>query len=192
MKNVVIAVLVLAVLGLGGWVAYDSTKSADQVSDGSSNSTSQSSKSSGYTLDLSGKGLTKVGPDIYEKPGVTQLILSDNNLETLPSEMGKMTSLEILKLDHNRLEGSLIGELRKMPLVELDVSYNNLTGVPAEIGQLNKLQKLNYGYNHVTGLPNELANLKNTLKEFNLKGNPISQETLSKLKTQLPNTNIIF
>jgi len=79
-----------------------------------------------------------------------------------------------------------------LSLKTLDVSYNNMTGMPAEIGQLNKLQTLNYSYNNITGLPNELANLKNTLKEFNLTGNPISPSTLSKLKSELPNTTIIF
>lgn len=61
-----------------------------------------------------------------------------------------------------------------------------------EIGQLNKLESLNYSYNNIASLPNELENLKNTLKEFNLTGNPLSPETLSKLKTMLPNTRIIF
>lgn len=103
-----------------------------------------------------------------------------------------MTKLEELRIDHNRLDGSLIGEIRMMPLIALDVSYNNMTGMPAEIGQLNKLQTLNYSYNKLTSLPNELSNLKNNLKEFNLTGNPISQDTLNKLKSELPNTTIIF
>lgn len=67
-----------------------------------------------------------------------------------------------------------------------------MTGMPAEIGQLNKLQSLNYSYNNITGLPNELENLKSTLKEFNLTGNPLSPDTLEKLKEMLPNTKIIF
>ena len=106
--------------------------------------------------------------------------------------MGRMTDLQVLKIDHNQLQGSLIAEIRMMPLVTLDVSYNNMTGMPAEIGQLNKLQTLNYSYNNLTGLPNELANLKNNLKTLDLTGNPISQSTLSNLKAELPNTNIIF
>ena len=106
--------------------------------------------------------------------------------------MGRMTDLQVLKLDHNILEGSLIAEVRLMPLTDLDVSYNNMTGMPAEIGQLNKLVTLNYSYNKITGLPNELANLKNNLKTFNLTGNPLSQSTVDKLKTELPNTTIIF
>lgn len=198
MKNGIIALLLVAVVGLGGWTVYDKTKSDDATtttsssSDTSTNPAGSTQTKSENTLDLSSKGLTSVGPDVYNKAGTTTLILSNNNIQTLPSEMGKMTRLEVLEIDHNRLDGSLIGEIRKMPLRSLDVSYNNMTGMPAEIGQLNKLETLNYSYNKITGLPNELANLKNTLKEFNLTGNPINQDTLNKLKAQLPNTTIIF
>lgn len=107
--------------------------------------------------------------------------------------MGKMTSLVIFKIDHNILEGSLIGEIRQISkLTHLDVSHNNMSGMPAEIGQLSNLEVLNYSYNNIDGLPNELSNLRNTLKEFNLTGNPLSQDKIDKLKSDLPNTNIIF
>lgn len=195
MKNVAIIVLVVVVLGLGGWVVYDKTQSNSPTSGSGDDTTvtqTATQPKSANTLDLNDQGLTAVGPDIYNKTNTTTLILSNNNIQTLPSEMGKMTKLEVFKIDHNRLDGSLIGEIRKMPLTTLDVSYNNMTGVPAEIGQLNKLQTLNYSYNKITGLPNELANLKNSLKEFNLTGNPLSQDALNKLKAQLPNTLIIF
>lgn len=192
MKNTIITVLVITVLGLAGWVVYDKAKSRTSDTSSSTTSSASTQTKSSSTLDLSDKGLTSVGPDIYNQTGTTALILSNNNIQTLPSEMGKMTKLEVFKIDHNRLDGSLIGEIRKMPLTNLDVSYNNLTGMPAEIGQLNKLQTLNYSYNHVTGLPNELFKLKNTLKELNLTGNSISQDTMSKLKAELPNTKIIF
>lgn len=189
MRNVIIVVLVVAVLGLGGWIIYDNTRS------NSSNFTSSNTSSGpngANVLDLSNKGLTKVGPDIYNQTDVTTLILSSNNLKTLPSEMGRMTKLEVLKLDHNQLQGSLIAEIRKMPLRLLDVSYNNMTGIPAEIGQLHALQTLNYSNNKITGLPNELANLKNNLLEFNLTNNPLSQNTITSLKASLPHTTIIF
>ncbi len=104
-----------------------------------------------------------------------------------------MTNLVIFKIDHNLLDGSLIGEIRQMAKLKvLDVSYNKMTGMPAEIGQLSNLETLNYSYNDITGLPNELANLKNNLKEFNLTGNPLSQDQISKLRASLPDTNIIF
>lgn len=200
MKNVLIGILVIAVLGLGGWVIYDKTQNDETSTNSNTTSGSETATNSQSdvpasvenVLNLNDQGLTKVGPEIYNKTGTTVLILSNNNIATLPSEMGKMTKLEVFKIDHNSLEGSLIGEIRKMPLKTLDVSNNKMTGMPAEIGQLNKLETLNYSYNNITGLPNELANLKNNLKEFNLTGNPLSQDKINKLKASLPNTNIIF
>lgn len=201
LKNIVIIILAVLLLGLGGWVLYDKSQTDSVISDSSANLDSSGNTASEpaaptskpeNVIDLSNQGLTTVGSEIYNKTNTTELILSNNNIRTLPSEMGKMEKLAVFRIDHNALEGSLIGEIRKMPLVILDVSYNKMTGMPAEIGQLNKLESLNYSYNNITGLPNELENLKSTLKEFNLTGNPLSPDTLEKLKEMLPNTKIIF
>ncbi len=171
----------------------DSSTSSNSTSSDTSTSPSQSSSANAKVLDLSNQGLTKVTSDVYGKTATTDLILSNNSIQTLPSEMGKMINLIIFKVDHNILDGSLIGEIRQMSkLKQLDVSYNKMTGMPAEIGQLSNLETLNYSYNNITGLPNELSNLRNNLKEFNLTGNPLSQDKINKLETELPNTNIIF
>lgn len=192
MKNAILIVLVVAVLALGGWIVYDKTKPKPSASGTPTTSQTNMPMNSAGTLDYSNQGLTTVGPDICNKTMATALILSNNNIKTLPTQMGKMTHLQVLKIDHNQLDGSLIAEVRMMPLTTLDVSHNNMTGMPAEIGQLNKLTTLDYSYNHLTGLPGELANLKDTLKTFILTGNPLSQSTISKLKTELPDTQIIF
>ena len=131
MKNFIITVLVFIVLGFGGWMVY--SKIASDDSPAGNSTTSGQTSTNGKTLDLSNKGLTEVGPDIYDRTDVTKLVLSNNNLKSLKSEMGRMTKLEVLLLDHNSLEGSLIGEIHKMPLKTLDASYNNMTGMPAEM-----------------------------------------------------------
>ena len=180
---------------LGKKNTTSNTSGSGNASTTSDSGTTASTKSStnAKVLDMRNKGLTKVTSDVYSQTGTTDLILSNNNIRTLPSEMGKMTSVVIFKVDHNILDGSLIGEIRQMSkLRQLDVSYNKMTGMPAEIGQLDNLETLNYSYNNISGLPNEVANLKNSLKEFNLTGNPLSQDQINKLKTSLPNTNIIF
>lgn len=157
------------------------------------NNSPQTTSTDAVVLDLSNKGLSTVTSDVYNKTNTTDLILSNNSIKTLPSQMGKMTKVVVLKIDHNLLDRSLIGEIRQMSqLKTLDVSYNNMTGMPAEIGQLSNLETLNYSYNKITGLPNELANLKNNLKVFNLTGNPLSQDKIDKLKVSLPNTTIFF
>lgn len=194
MKNIIIGVVIGLILGVGGWLVYSQIINNDDAPSSVSNNNpgSSATSASGTTIDMSNQGLTKVGPDIYNKTNTTVLLLSNNQLTSLPSEMGNMMKLEILKLNNNILEGSLIAEIRKMPLIELDASNNNMTGVPAEIGQLSKLQKLNYSNNKITDFPNEIANLKNTLKELNVSGNPLTQDTINKLNTSLPNTTIIY
>jgi len=184
----IIGVLIIVLAAVAIFVGFSVGNKSSNTNNPGSNNTKSSN-----ILDLSNRGLTKVGSDIYSKTNATELILSYNNIRTLPGEMGRMTKVTVFKIDHNLLEGSLIGEIRQMSQLKiLDVSNNNMTGMPAEIGQLSKLETLNYSNNKITGLPNELANLKNNLKEFNLSGNPLDQTTINKLKTTLPNTNIIF
>ena len=173
----------------------DSTKTTSTTTnaDGTTTTNTPISTANAKVLDLSNKGITKVDSSIYSKTDTTDLILSNNSIQTLPSEMGKMTNLVAFKIDHNLLDGSLIGEIRQMSKLKvLDVSYNKMTGMPAELGQLSNLETLNYSNNSITGLPNELSKLKNNLKEFNLSGNPLSQSQINSLKASLPNTNIIF
>ena len=194
MKNIVrISVVVLVIGGVVlGFTLGKNNKDSGSLSN-TSEATVVKSSSNAKVLDLSNKGISKVTSDIYSKTSTTDLILSNNNIQTLPSQMGKMTNVVIFKIDHNMLDGSLIGEIRQMSkLKQLDVSYNNMTGMPAEIGQLSDLQTLDYSYNKIDGLPNELKNLKNNLLVFNLTGNPLTLDKINKLKGELPNTNIIF
>lgn len=144
-------------------------------------------------INLSGKNLTSFPKDILAQTQATKLVLSNNKLKSLPSEIGQFVNLEELYLDHNLLEGSLPGEIRKMPdLKILDVQYNSMTGIPAEIGQLRNLSALNYSYNGLDTYPNEIANLKNNLKVLDISHNKYSQDSVNKLKQLLPNTNIIY
>jgi Leucine-rich repeat (LRR) protein len=193
MKKYLTVILIITVLLIGGWIIYDRTKHKSTTANSYGSNSSQLNTAANGTavLDYSHHNLTSINSDIYSQINATQLILSYNSLSSLPSQMGNMDKLQVLKVDHNLLEGSLIGELRKMPLISLDASYNNMTGVPAEIGQLSSLQTLNYSYNKITAFPNEMANIKQ-LKTLNITGNPLSSSTVSKLKTELPNTNIIF
>ena len=190
----VVAVLIAGGVFLGFSLGKNkSSNNVGTVSTSTASETTIKPSPNAKVLDLSNQGLAKVTSDVYSKSATTELILSNNSIRTLPSEMGKMINVTVFKIDHNLLDGSLIGEIRQMSKLKfLDVSDNNMTGMPAEIGQLSKLETLDYSNNKLTGLPNELADLKNNLKEFNLAGNPLNQEQINRLKAQLPNTNIIF
>ena len=190
MKKPYILTVALALIVMAAFLA--SAHPNRHTSDTTTTTTNQNS-SGVVVLDQSGKGLTQVSASIYNRTDTTTLLLSNNSIQTLPSQLGKMTSVTVLKIDHNLLKGNVIGEIRQMSqLKSLDASYNNMTGMPAELGQLRSLETLNYSNNKITGLPNELAQLKGNLKEFNLSGNPLSSEQISTLQTELPNTKIIF
>lgn len=75
--------------------------------DSGSSSTGTTSTSGTHVVDLSGQGLTEVTAAVYEKTDTTDLILSDNSIKALPSQMGKMTKVVVFKIDNNVLEGSL-------------------------------------------------------------------------------------
>ncbi len=191
-KNVIIALLIVGLV-LAGWLIYAKTKHTATSRSSTNPTTSQANPqaSDAKVLDYTRHNLTSVGSGIYSQTDATQLLLSYNSLSSLPSQMGAMDKLQVLKLDHNLLRGSLIAEIRKMPLLTLDASYNNMTGVPAEIGQLTSLQTLNFSYNKLTAFPNEVANIKQ-LKTLDITGNPLSAANVAELKAALPNTNIIF
>lgn len=76
---------------------------------------------------------------------ITQLVLNLNNLAgTIRSDLGSLSSLQVLDLAGNDLTGPIppdLGDLSSLQL--LNLSDNNLTGtIPSELGNLSSLQFL--------------------------------------------------
>lgn len=148
-------------------------------------------------LDLSNNGLTTLNPEfmslrlpalspetdefgqrmliprtLWKLKNLTQLSLSENELTSLPAEIGYLTNLTVLYLYDNQLD-SLPGEIGKLTnLKKLYLNNNNLTSLPAEIGKLSNLTSLYLSNNNLTYLPTEIQELTN-LKELDLLNNPL-------------------
>ena len=107
---------------------------------------------------------------------VVQLYLSylyNNQLTSLPAEIGLLTSLRELCLRHNKLT-SLPAEIGQLTsLRQLDFYGNRLTSVPAEIWQLTSLTYLNLGANELTSVPAEIGQLT-WLASLELSGNRLT------------------
>lgn len=88
-------------------------------------------------LSVSQNQLATIPPEIGQLTGLTQLYLYSNQLTTLPLEIGQLANLIRLNLHSNQLTTlpAEIGQLAS--LTELDLQSNELTTLPTEIGQLN-------------------------------------------------------
>lgn len=133
-------------------------------------------------LNLSGRGLKLVPPDVYrldvdvppesrhdvsfgaserwwDHNDMTKLLLSSNQITWLDSDIRLLPALLTLDLHDNHLASlpEAIGELQQ--LRQLRLSQNRLSLVPVQLFSLPCLQNLTLQKNQLESLPEELANL---------------------------------
>lgn len=144
-------------------------------------------------IDLASQDLKEFPREVLTMGNVQKLVLSNNEIKSLPSEIGQLDKLVEFYINKNQLTGALPGEIRQMTdLVVLVARDNNMTGIPAEIGQLKKLELLDLENNQIDTMPDEIENLKDSLKILNLRGNKYSQQQIDDIQKKLPDTQIVF
>lgn len=124
----------------------------------------RATKSCQSLLDLRGLHIASIPNEIFAKPLVENLIvleLSFNGLQSLPSCICQLVSLEELYLGHNNLK-ILPKEIGDLPaLTRLDLVHNGLQEVPFCISRLRTLEWVNLAGNLVEVLPPWLLLLPN-------------------------------
>ncbi|XP_068104794.1 E3 ubiquitin-protein ligase LRSAM1 isoform X2 [Hyperolius riggenbachi] len=95
------------------------------------------------------------------------LDLHDNQITSLPADIGQLTSLRVLNAERNLLRTlpDSIGDL--VQLQTLNVKGNKLKALPATIGGLRCLRTLDISENRLSELPRSLANVR-TLETLSL------------------------
>lgn len=115
---------------------------------------------------------------------LNKLYLTNNKLSgSIPSSIGNLRLLIVLALGGNALSGEIPPSLSNCPLEQLELSYNNLTGlIPKELFSISTLSaSVNLEHNFLTGpLPSEVGNLTN-LALLDLSKNRISGEIPSSI-----------
>jgi len=140
-------------------------------------------------LDLSGKGIKSLPPQLGKLTNLTRLDLRNNGLSSLPAEIGKLRNLEILHLLRNYLvalplEIGQLGKLNELYLGDPDWGRmtsdegNRLTEIPAAIGELGSLRVLCISCNRLKRIPDEIGKLTRLVK-LDLKGNQLGEMSSS-------------
>jgi internalin A len=143
----------------------------------------------GTTLSLDNNQLSTLPPEIGQLANLTTLFLANNQLSTLPPEIGQLANLTTLFLANNQLSTlpPEIGQLAN--LTTLFLANNQLSTLPPEIGQLANLTTLFLANNQLSTLPPEIGQLANLTTLF-LANNQLS--TLPPEIGQLANLTTLF
>lgn len=136
------------------------------------------------TLDLGGLQLTSLPTAIGQLKHLRILKLDRNHLKSLPIEIGNLNQLSELTLWKNNLSEVPFGVCSLIDLVWIDLSENQITHLPEDIWLLQKVEYLNLSENRLQEIPEEFKKLEN-LQRLNLSHNHLNSGT--EILGQLPN-----
>ncbi len=112
-------------------------------------------------------------------------------LKELPKEMCEFEDLAQIVILNNRIETITTDITKLKSLKKIDLSGNNLKTLPAEIGQLTNLKTLKLSNNPLESIPAEIANCT-TLSSLVIKGTKLSAEAIAELNRLLPDCKIKY
>ena len=93
---------------------------------------------------------------------ITQINLSDNNLEHLPIEVFQLENLQRLDVSRNKITDLPLQESQARcgwtcdSLSHFDASHNKLSTLPVVLFQLPELRELTVNYNHIQSIPMDM------------------------------------
>ena len=127
-------------------------------------------------MSLAEKGLSgEIPSELGSLSNLTLLRLNENQLSgNIPAALGRLSNLRELHLDDNRLSGEIPPELKALSnLTHLRLNGNQLRGeIPSDLNRLSSLVMLDLFNNQLSGsIPSELGDLSNLewLRLFNNK-----------------------
>ncbi|KAL5281275.1 LRR1 family protein [Megaselia abdita] len=139
------------------------------------------------TLHMSSVTLSKIPFQVYGLQHLKILHVNDNNIETIPKELGRLELIE-LNLANNKLSKSKDWLWLQNPKLSgslsfLDLSSNKLEFFPVEVINVQHLNTLKLNNNQIKKIPFGIKRLKE-LKHFHLSSNDLHSvpDTLSNMR----------
>ena len=116
-------------------------------------------------LDLHKNNFNYFPTEILSLPKISELDLSNNKITEIPSEISNLDKLK-----------------------DLYMTSNKITSIPESIGNMRSLRYINFSNNNISVLPESIYNLEYCSFDFSM--NPLSPETIEKLKKYESETNL--
>ena len=143
-----------------------------------------------FNLDLSKKKLEEFPTDILKFTNLRKLKLSKNKIKAVPEEIKQLQNLVELDLSNNKLTEFGAGICQIITLERLILNQNYIESIPAEIKNLKNLVYLDMWDNELWFFPDELNELAETLKEFDLQNIQYNYKEQERIISLLPKTKI--
>ena len=123
-------------------------------------------------LVLSNNQITDISSELLQLSNLLQLELRNNNLKQIPTEISKLQKLKVLGLSNNNIQiiPFELKQLKELNLINL--SNNFIKQIPETIFQIENLKELYLAGNLISVIPNSLKKL-NHLNVLSLQNNEI-------------------
>ncbi|MGB3493322.1 MAG: leucine-rich repeat domain-containing protein, partial [Elainellaceae cyanobacterium] len=140
-------------------------------------------------LDLSNNQIEELPDSITQLHNLTELDLSNNQIEEIPECIAQLQNLTKLDLRDNQIKEipECIAQLQN--LTKLDLGENQIKEIPECIAQLQNLTELSLGENQINEIPECIAQLQN-LTELYLGENQIKE--IPECIAQLQNLTTLY
>ncbi|XP_017759603.1 PREDICTED: relaxin receptor 1 [Eufriesea mexicana] len=132
-------------------------------------------------INLNKNQLTSEGLKLPELPVLKEILLDENNFESIPDTLfAGCPSLKLLSMQKNKIKTIEEDTFQNLEqLVELNLAFNEITTVPLNVFQpLKNLTRLQLGYNRLHNLPMAVLSPLTRLYSLDLEG--INLDTLPK------------
>ena len=115
-------------------------------------------------LHFTGLGLKRIDLRILQARNLKSLDLSSNSIATIPDELGELRHLSDLNLSQNQLQCLPVGLCKSQCLAKslkcLNLSHNNIKRLPHDLASLKSLVRLNLSHNELETLPENFGHLQ--------------------------------
>ena len=144
----------------------------------------------GAVVNLDDRRLTRFPTD-FKRERIDNISIVRNRFTNFPEEITRYSTLRVLNASFNRIRN--FPDLSRLQNLEyLNFSDNRLIEVDGTIGKLKNLKYLNLSNNRqLKNISLDIGNLRNTLKELDIRNTKIDEGWIRQLIRELPNTNII-